>query len=87
MLEIEHDYAFNVDPTNFLGFSSYVFHTNAPKTRIYAALLECATTEVPTLTELQNLFFKGDPLDQKWCFVYKWQGDVNEKNDARSNYG
>ena len=39
VLEIEHDYAFNVNPTNFLGFSNYLFHTNAPKTKIYAVFL------------------------------------------------
>lgn len=85
-MEIAHDYAFNVDPTNFLGFSHYHLNSNAAKTKIYAALLECAETEIPTLKELQNLFFNNAPLDQKWCFIYKWQGEVNSKNEFVISY-
>lgn len=85
-MKIEHNYAFNVDPTNFLGFFNYAFHTNASKTKLYAVLLECANTEIPARKELENLFFKSAPLNRKWCFINKWQGEVNKKNQFIISY-
>lgn len=89
---IEHDYAFNVDPTEFLGFKEYKLKCNV-LCSINAAVLN--TDEKKIITDIKNIFEDKPLSDKSITYLKIWKNQKSEtdftfelnyrKDDANKN--